>query len=85
LKQCIKPWLKEQWCIPEKESAEFVCAMEDVLDVYHLPPDPKRPLVCFDEASKPNPALWPNMIMSMNVMAPVIFSSFLPPIWRGVI
>ena len=26
--------------------------MEDVLDVYHLPPDPKRPLVCFDEASK---------------------------------
>jgi hypothetical protein len=26
--------------------------MEDVLDVYHLPPDPKRPLVCFDEASR---------------------------------
>jgi hypothetical protein len=26
--------------------------MEDVLDVYHRPPDPKRPLVCFDEASK---------------------------------
>ena len=26
--------------------------MEDVLDVYHRPPDPKRPLVCLDEASK---------------------------------
>jgi len=26
--------------------------MEDVLDIYHLPPDPKRPLVCFDETSK---------------------------------
>jgi len=26
--------------------------MEDVLDVYHLPPNPERPLVCFDEASK---------------------------------
>jgi len=26
--------------------------MEDVLDVYHRPPDPRRPLVCFDETSK---------------------------------
>lgn len=26
--------------------------MENVLDVYHRPPDPKRPLVCFDEGSK---------------------------------
>ncbi len=26
--------------------------MEDVLDVYHRPPDPKRPLICIDEASK---------------------------------
>ena len=26
--------------------------MEDVLDVYHRPYDPKRPLVCLDEASK---------------------------------
>ena len=26
--------------------------MEDVLDVYHRPPDPKRPLVCPDEASE---------------------------------
>ena len=26
--------------------------MEDVLEVYHRPHDPKRPLVCFDEGSK---------------------------------
>jgi hypothetical protein len=44
--------LKEQWCIPEAQSAEFVCAMEDVLAVYHRPHDPQRPLVCFDEGSK---------------------------------
>ena len=27
-------WLKECWCIPPQGSAEFVCAMEDVLEVY---------------------------------------------------
>ena len=26
--------------------------MEDVLDVYQRPPDPKRPQVCLDEACK---------------------------------
>ena len=44
--------MKEQWCIPKEKNAEFVCAMEDVLEVYHRPHDPKRPQVCFDEASK---------------------------------
>lgn len=33
--------------------AEFVCAMEDVLEVYHRPHDPTRPRVCLDETSKP--------------------------------
>ena len=32
--------------------AEFVCRMEDVLDLYAEPHDPTRPLVCFDETSK---------------------------------
>jgi hypothetical protein len=41
-----------EWCIPPEQNAEFVCAMEDVLDVYHRPYDPKRPLVCFDEGTK---------------------------------
>ena len=44
--------MKEEWCIPPKANAEFVCGMEDVLDVYHLPDDPDVPTVCFDESSK---------------------------------
>jgi DDE superfamily endonuclease len=30
-------------------SAAFVCCMEDVLALYAAPPDPARPVVCFDE------------------------------------
>jgi hypothetical protein len=44
--------LKQQWCIPPEANAEFVGALEDVREVYHRPFDPKRPLVCLDEASK---------------------------------
>jgi hypothetical protein len=40
------------WCIPPEHDCEFVAAMEDVLDVYHRPYDPKRPQVNLDEASK---------------------------------
>lgn len=40
------------WCIPPEQDAAFVCAMENVLEVYHRPYDPKRPVVCFDEKSK---------------------------------
>jgi len=40
------------WCIPPKQSAEFVCHMEDVLDVYQRPCDPRRPVVCMDETFK---------------------------------
>jgi len=46
----LKPWLKEEWCIPPKANAHFVYHMEDVLDVYKRPVDPSRPLVCFDES-----------------------------------
>ena len=38
--------------IPPEQDAEFVCAMEDVLEVYHRPYDRQRPQVCLDEASK---------------------------------
>jgi hypothetical protein len=44
--------LKEQWCIPPEANAEFVCQMEDVLEVDHRPYDETRPLVCLDEASR---------------------------------
>ena len=40
------------WCIPPKQSAEFVFHMEDVLKVYHRPYDPKRPVLCIDETFK---------------------------------
>jgi DDE superfamily endonuclease len=38
--------------IPPQANAEFVCAMEDVLEVYMRPYDPQRPQVCIDETSK---------------------------------
>jgi hypothetical protein len=44
--------LKEQWCLPPEQDAEFVCAMEDVLDVYHRPYDAKRPMIALDESNK---------------------------------
>jgi hypothetical protein len=34
-------------------NAEFVAAMEDVLDLYTEPDDPKQPKLNFDETSKP--------------------------------
>jgi hypothetical protein len=44
--------LKEQWCIPPEANADFVWHMEDVLDVYTRPYDPRRPQVCLDETSR---------------------------------
>jgi hypothetical protein len=38
--------------LPPKANAGFVAAMEDVLEVYTRPYDPRWPQVCFDEASK---------------------------------
>ena len=38
--------------LPPKQSAEFVFHMEDVLEVYHRPYDPKRPVLCIDETFK---------------------------------
>lgn len=38
--------------LPPKANAGFVAAMEDVLEVYARPYDPKRPQVCVDEGGK---------------------------------
>ena len=38
--------------IPPEQSAEFVCQMEEVLQLYTSIDNPRYPLVCFDEASK---------------------------------
>jgi DDE superfamily endonuclease len=44
--------LKQYWAIPPEHSAEFVAAMEDVLEIYQRPLAPARPVICMDETSK---------------------------------
>jgi hypothetical protein len=41
--------------LPPEANADFVAAMEDVLEVYARPYDSKRPQVCFDEGGKQLP------------------------------
>jgi hypothetical protein len=38
--------------LPKADDPDFVCALEDVLEVYTRPYDPKQPQVCVDEVSK---------------------------------
>jgi DDE superfamily endonuclease len=52
-KNALKPWPQHQGVIPPQANAEFVWAMEDVLEVYTRPDDPKRPQVCGAETSTP--------------------------------
>ena len=40
------------WCIPPKQNAAFVADMEQVLDVYQRPYDPRYPVICMDESNK---------------------------------
>ena len=47
----LKPHLSKYWKIPPDQNASFVAAMEDVLEVYSRPYDPKFPVVCMDESS----------------------------------
>ncbi len=39
----------EYWVIPPEADAEFVANMEEVLETYEKPYDPKHPVVCMDE------------------------------------
>jgi hypothetical protein len=39
----------EYWVIPPKADAEFVAGMEEVLETYEKPYDPRCPVVCMDE------------------------------------
>lgn len=41
-----------QWVIPSGESGAFVAHMENVLDVYKRPYDPRFPVVCMDESPR---------------------------------
>jgi transposase len=45
----LKPWRRDMWCIPRVDGA-YVARMEDVLDLYAEKPNPRRPVVCFDES-----------------------------------
>lgn len=45
----MRPHLYKCWVIPPDHNAGFVANMEDILDVYRLPYDPKVPNVCMDE------------------------------------
>ena len=40
------------WVIPPEQNADFVYQMEQVLDVYKRPYDPRHPVVCLDESPK---------------------------------
>ena len=40
--------MKKQWCIGQITS-EYLARMEDVLSLYNLPYDARRPLICLDE------------------------------------
>lgn len=39
----------EYWVIPPEKNAEFVAGMEEVLEIYAHPYNPRQPLVCMDE------------------------------------
>ena len=52
LKNGLKPWLRKCWCILPNANADFVRAMEDVLDVYARDFDDDTVLVCLNETSK---------------------------------
>ncbi len=47
-KNDLKPWQKQEWCIPKIDS-DYVWRMEDVLELYADPLDISEPVVCFDE------------------------------------
>jgi hypothetical protein len=48
----VEPHLKEQWRLPDGPPGEVVARMGDVIEVYHRPFDPARPLVRTDESSR---------------------------------
>jgi transposase len=52
VRKVLKPWQKKQWCVPPKDDAEFVCAMEDILSAYMRPYDEQYPQLCMDETNK---------------------------------
>ncbi|QYZ79830.1 IS630 family transposase [Methanofollis formosanus] len=48
----LKPWRNESWIIPPGQNSTFIAHMEQVLDVYKRPWDPRHPIICMDESPK---------------------------------
>jgi len=44
----LKPWQEKMWCI-EKLSDEYIGRMEKILDIYALPYNNTKPIICVDE------------------------------------
>jgi hypothetical protein len=44
--------LTEHWCLPRRDDAAFIAALEDVLRCSAITPDPAFPLLCMDEGNK---------------------------------
>lgn len=45
----MKPWQVKEWVIPQAD-ADYVCAMEAVLDVYERPYQSQHPVIAIDES-----------------------------------
>jgi transposase len=45
----VKPHLSKYWCTPKEGDAEFVLNMEDILGIYKMPYNAKKPVICMDE------------------------------------
>jgi hypothetical protein len=50
-KNKLHPWTVKSWVIP-KVTTRFIAKMEDILEVYQRPFDPRYPVVCVDETGK---------------------------------
>ena len=44
----LKPWREKMWCIAELDD-DYIQRMEQVLDIYAKPYDPRCPVICLDE------------------------------------
>ena len=44
----LKPWRQKRWCVPRVDASSSPPWRHP--DLYAEPPDPKRPVVCFDES-----------------------------------
>ncbi len=49
-KRTSYPWLNQSWVIPPEANAEFVCQMQDLLDIDPRAYDPQHPVVGFTES-----------------------------------